>query len=245
MIRKEVQRIKFSPSISWLKIVTDQKPVVIENLASNWPAISDPDRKWSDIPKLMERIDINRKVSIEVGKNYMDPHIKKVDVFLRDYLEFISKPKEALKDVPNVYLAQYELHEIPEMDKDVICPGITQVGKGHLYRTNIWFGSPLGTISPCHFDPFNNMVVQVIGKKKIDIIHPHFTPNVYPAYGTLQRNTSMVDFEKPDLEEFPLFSQAEGIEAELNPGDGLFIPFKWWHYCKTTSLSCSVNFWWL
>lgn len=44
--------------------------------------------------------------------------------------------------------------------------------------------------------------------------------------------------------EFPLFKDAEFVEAILGPGECLFIPRGWWHYVKSLSPSCSVSFWW-
>jgi hypothetical protein len=245
MLLREVKKLKFSSTIPWSQIFAEQKPVLIEGLANDWPAIVDPTRRWSDLSSFRNRVDPARGITVEIGESYMDPNLQQGRAVLKDFLEFISKPKDALDGLPRVFLAQYELNQIPEMEEDVKCPEICQTGKGHLYRTNIWFGSPLGTISPCHIDPFNNILIQIVGKKKVEVIDPCYSPHLYPAYGTVQKNTSRVDFEKPDLKEFPKFAEAERHMAELNPGDGLFIPFKWWHYCKTEDLSCSVNFWWL
>ena len=29
----------------------------------------------------------------------------------------------------------------------------------------------------------------------------------------------------------------------LSAGDALFIPFKWWHYCRSIDTNASVNYW--
>ena len=89
------------------------------------------------------------------------------------------------------------------------------------------------------------MLCQIIGEKKIILFDPKDSNYLYPALGTKQPNTSLVDIETPSIEKFPLFSKAKAIEVTLRPGDALFIPFKYWHYCKSLSNSCSVNFWWL
>jgi ribosomal protein L16 Arg81 hydroxylase len=56
-------------------------------------------------------------------------------------------------------------------------------------------------------------------------------------------NTSQVDAEMPDLEEFPAFSQATRFECELGPGDALYIPPGWWHHVRSLSVSFSVSHW--
>jgi hypothetical protein len=237
---------EFSHSIQWSRIFEDQLPVLIKGLASSWASVSDSDRKWSNLSSLAKRFDVDRQVNIEVGESYMDPTGQIRTVGFRDFITYMDKfPRSPPSDHPVVYLAQYELKDIPELLLDLKQPEICSTGKGHQYRSNIWFGSPLGTVSPAHTDPFNNILVQIIGKKHVELVHPKFSQNVYPAIGTVQKNTSKVDFSCPDLRLFPLFSDIEKYTVELSEGDGLFIPFKWWHYCKTTSLSCSVNYWWL
>lgn len=133
-----------------------------------------------------------------------------------------------------------------------------------MYRKNIWFGSPQGTVSPCHYDPFQNVLCQVIGEKEVILFNPSLTSYLYPALHTVQKNTSQVDISRPDLTKHPLYkevlslvnSNKGGVDLSdasylsvgrtiLYPGDAVFIPFKWWHYCKTSKLSCSINFWWL
>ena len=39
----------------------------------------------------------------------------------------------------------------------------------------------------------------------------------------------VVDIDHPDTEQFPLFASAERYEADLEPGDVLFIPALWFH----------------
>ena len=115
----------------------------------------------------------------------------------------------------------------------------------HVCRSNIWLG-PKGVASPCHYDPFHNMLCQVMGTKRVVLFDPGDTDCLYPANGTSQKNTSLIDVSSPDLNKFPLFANIKsGSETTLEPGDALFIPLKYWHYCESTSGSCSVNFWWL
>jgi len=43
-------------------------------------------------------------------------------------------------------------------------------------------------------------------------------------------NHSHVDVLEPDLERYPAFKNARGMEAVLEHGETLFIPQMWWHY---------------
>ncbi|KAG0237724.1 hypothetical protein BGW42_000130 [Actinomortierella wolfii] len=64
-----------------------------------------------------------------------------------------------------------------------------------------------------------------------------------PPEASMLSNTSRVDVEHPDLERYPLFKQAEYVETVLGPGELLYIPFQWWHYIRSLSVSFSVSFW--
>ena len=64
------------------------------------------------------------------------------------------------------------------------------------------------------------------------------------AYSTRsQGNISLVDVEAPDMEKFPLFSQACFTETVLMPGDALYIFAKCWHFVRSLTTKTSVNFW--
>ncbi|KAF2735302.1 Clavaminate synthase-like protein [Polyplosphaeria fusca] len=54
-----------------------------------------------------------------------------------------------------------------------------------------------------------------------------------------------VEAKRREFEErFPGFKDAEYVEGVLGPGECLYIPPGWWHYVRSLSVSCSVNFWW-
>ncbi len=156
--------------------------------------------------------------------------------------------------INHVYLAQYELKELPELEQDVmgVPPVLLEsVGRGLMQKTNVWMGKA-GVISPSHTDPFHNLLCQVKGRKRV-LLHPFEVGEkyLYPAKGTSQPNTSIVEgsmqIGEVDLERYPLVNEAHAhaIEAVLGEGDALFIPKKWWHHCTSLELSFSVNHWWL
>jgi hypothetical protein len=242
----------------WTEIYEKNKPILIKGLVKDWRAVSDNQLKWITGVRF-DQIDKECLVPIEIGRNYMDKKLSIVHVGFGEFSQYMlpstdnkdasttGDNHESNKNNENrVFLAQYSLQEIPLLEDDVKpFPAIIQTGKGSLYRTNIWMGGEGGTESPCHYDPFHNIICQVYGKKEVILYSPEENVNLYPAYGTVQKNTSLVDFISPDIIEHPLFSKAEGVRAVLEPGDGLYIPKGYWHYCTSKAASCSVNFWWL
>jgi len=178
------------------------------------------------------------------------------------------------------YLAQNEL--FPQVQNDIplpyFChhandPRFKDVGEGKLYHTMFWMG-PGNTISPLHYDPLDNLLVQVVGWKRVLLFPPNGHDNRFhggdvkrhrnggnegdseksPFEGALwqyagvdgnQYNTSAVDIEQPDYEKYPDFALAPTpYECLLGPGDAVFIPKKWWHHVRCFEFSVSVNAWW-
>ncbi len=120
---------------------------------------------------------------------------------------------------------------------------------------NLWVGSG-GHTSCLHYDPMDGILMQLHGDKKLLLFPPAQMYNLYPIplykalrYGlTLRPVYSQVCPDRPDLEAFPKFAQAQPHAAEviLNSGEILFLPAGWWH--EVTSLGdgiiCSVNRFW-
>jgi len=110
----------------------------------------------------------------------------------------------------------------------------------HRFRwTNVWIGGANAS-TQAHFDVYHNFYVQVYGKKQFILFPPsqhrnlYINPFLHP--GALQ---SQVNFEHPNLTEFPNFEQVSGIQTTLFPGDVLYIPPMWFHH--VLSLLSSVS----
>ncbi|KAI7830402.1 hypothetical protein BC939DRAFT_521604 [Gamsiella multidivaricata] len=172
------------------------------------------------------------------------------------------------KEKPIGYLAQHDLFDqIPRLRRDIDIPDYCLIGPRDQggydppddVLLNAWFG-PRGTVSPMHTDPYHNLLAQVVGRKYIRLYAPKETSKLY-CFGsdsedgtqeqeqeqeqetTMLGNTSQVEVENPDLERHPLFAEARYVETILEPGEVLYIPFKWWHYIRSLSTSFSVSFW--
>jgi hypothetical protein len=225
----------------WQKIQADQQPLIIRNVAKNWPAVSDSTRCWKSLNYL--KITFGRShVPVEVGGDYMNPETKhKTMTFAAalDHLHYL----ETSKSDDHYYIAQHHILAIDGMIKDVQIPEMCMTGYGKARNCNVWLGSA-HTSSPCHRDPYENILVQVFGKKSVLLFSPDQSQHMC-QHKTHQRNTSQIDFNAPDMATFPSISKLSGVHAELLPGDGLYIPYHWWHFCKSLSLNCSVNFWWV
>ncbi|XP_043238146.1 lysine-specific demethylase 8-like [Amphibalanus amphitrite] len=223
------------PSVErFVREVFGRRPAVLAGCVSHWPAL-----RWTLAG--LERTAGHRTVPVELGGRYTDAGWSQRLMTLGQFIEqHVRRPAAG---APPGYLAQYELFEqIPELGADVPTPEYCWVGAGDAVHTNIWLG-PAGTVSPLHHDPKHNCLVQVLGRKFVQVFAPEETPRLYPHEAALLHNTSRVDAERPDLEQFPAFAGARHQEVELGPGDLLYMPPGWWHYVRSLSVSCSVSFW--
>ncbi|XP_038619073.1 bifunctional peptidase and arginyl-hydroxylase JMJD5 isoform X2 [Tachyglossus aculeatus] len=225
------------PSLEYFKnsYLVPQKPVILEGTVDHWPCM----KKWS--LDYIEEIAGCRTVPVELGSRYTDAEwsqtLMTVSEFIRNYIV----------NENNVgYLAQHQLFDqIPELRQDICIPDYCCLGEGDEddITINAWFG-PSGTISPLHQDPQQNFLVQVIGRKYIQLYSPQESESLYPHETHLLHNTSQVDVENPDTTQFPKFAEAAFQSCILNPGQVLFIPVKYWHYVRALDISFSVSFWW-
>jgi len=101
-----------------------------------------------------------------------------------------------------------------------------------------------GNVTPCHYDEQHNLFCQIEGAKKFVLFSPDHFPSMYPypVHHPYDRQ-SQVDLENPDLIKFPKFSQVEGVQAILYPGDILYIPMYWWHHVINLTDTIAINFW--
>lgn len=112
----------------------------------------------------------------------------------------------------------------------------------------IWIGNQL-TVQT-HFDLSENIACVAAGRRRFTLFPPDQLANMYagPFEFTLSGPpVSMVRLENIDLDKHPRFSEAleHACVAELEPGDGIYIPYAWWHHVQSLeAFNILVNFWW-
>ena len=247
-----------------------QSPVLLKSPNVN----SDALHSWESLEYLRKTVGDDEPCLVEIGGSYSNSNVERPEIMFGDYIQYMTMFQElygdgaVADDDPKanelVYLAQNDLFS--PLHKDFQLPELCSnasfnVGNGSLYSTMLWFG-PRGCISPLHFDPLDNLLMQFVGRKRV-ILFPRTDGVVsgedekslstwhYAGHDGQQYNTSPVDIANPDIEKYPLFAEApDGIECLLEPGDILYIPEKWWHHvtsletAKSVQYCVSVNAWW-
>lgn len=113
----------------------------------------------------------------------------------------------------------------------------------------IWLGNRHRVAA--HYDVLENIAVVASGRRRFILFPPEQIANLYVGpieFTPAGQPVSMVDFERPDFERFPCFSEAlkHARTAVLEPGDAVYIPSIWWHHVEgLESLNILINHWWL
>ena len=101
----------------------------------------------------------------------------------------------------------------------------------------LWFG-PAGVVTPLHHDLTNNVLLQIYGRKEVQLIPALQTPYVYNDVGVF----SAAEFPNFDEKRHPLMKKVKPLTVLLSPGEALFIPIGWWHRVEGLDISISVSF---
>lgn len=219
------------------RYVRPGRPVVIDGLCNS----RDAGAPWN-VDYLRRRVG-RRRIPVEVpraGNIFGDPAGDGVQyewTSVEAFLDRVTAPQDGARR----YLAQLDLERtFPELLADLPRPACLEWV--YCDKTALWIG-PGDQVTPLHYDAYDNLVFMMEGRKTWTLFSPDDTDNVYPrdfpAYFY-----SQVDVERPDLEAFPAFADAEPVVVELDRGDALFVPGGWWHHVHGHGLNIAVNTMW-
>lgn len=108
----------------------------------------------------------------------------------------------------------------------------------------LWIG-PAGTLTPLHFDLTNNMMVQIVGRKRVILLPPSETAKLGHNRAVFSDVQDIED--ERALKAGPTARDAIRQEVVIEPGEMLYIPIGWWHQVRALDFSVtmtSTNFHW-
>jgi hypothetical protein len=112
----------------------------------------------------------------------------------------------------------------------------------------LWIGNAAKVA--IHHDPTENVACVAAGRRRFTLFPPEAVGDLYmgPFHQTPAGvQVSLVHLTDPDLERFPRFARAleVALEAELEPGDAVYIPYQWYHHVESLEpFNLLVNYWW-
>ncbi|KZZ89920.1 Transcription factor jumonji/aspartyl beta-hydroxylase [Moelleriella libera RCEF 2490] len=130
----------------------------------------------------------------------------------------------------------------------------------HADAVNLWIGNSK-SVTATHKDNFENIFVQIIGRKHFVLLPPvcqpcvnesHLMPATYEREGhglslRLDDNATSVPFatwdpDHPEANSTALSRYAHPIRVSLNPGDMLYLPAMWYHKVSQSAIVGTDNF---
>ncbi|CAH2306031.1 tRNA wybutosine-synthesizing 5 isoform X1 [Pelobates cultripes] len=145
------------------------------------------------------------------------------------YLRSLGEdPRKDIADIGNQFPRLAADIQIPQFfDKDQFFSSVFRISSPGL---QLW----------THYDVMDNLLIQVSGKKRVVLYSPRDAPYLYLAGD----KSEVLDVDNPDLDKYPLFSQARRYECLLEAGDVLFIPALWFHNTVAEEFGVGVNVFW-
>lgn len=212
-------------------------PVVLTKGIQNWKALE----KWNPEYLLQQYGDKEIEVQFDRDK---DPLFErnsgkhKKCLLMRDFVGMVNSGGDSNNYYMTANNTKNSLNSIESLFDD-----LGDFGDGYRKQDDLkagtffWFG-PKGTFTPTHHDLTNNMLVQIMGRKKVTLIPAWQVPWLYNDKGVF----SVADFTKFDEKRHPLMKNITPMEVVIEPSDALFIPIGWWHCVESLDVSISISF---
>jgi hypothetical protein len=212
------------------------RPVVIQGLARDWPAL----QRWSpqDLKQRFGHLEVEVQAERQAAPQY---ELNKLQHRRRVRLgDFVDQVLANGPSNDHYLTANNELLRRPEF-----APLLADIGSlpdycdaSQLPRScSFWFG-PAGTVTPLHHDTLMLFHTQIVGRKRWRFVSPLETPRVYNYYDVY----SPVDIDRPDLNRYPDFSRVQVLDVVVEPGETMFLPLGWWHQVSALDLSMSFSY---
>lgn len=211
------------------------RPVIISGMMDDWPAM----RTW-DLDYFSRRFG-DRVVEVQLGRNADEDYEIQRERFIgtMPFAELIEKLRSS--GVTNDYYMTANNNSVnkkvlPELWDDII-PIPEYLDGSDRLAGFFWLG-PAGTITPFHHDLTNNLLAQVIGRKRVKLTPSWDMPlmeNLYHVY-------SRIDGRAAPPAPLPPHDQPQILECILAPGEVLFLPIGCMHFVEGIEISATVSF---
>jgi Cupin-like domain len=235
-------------------VLEDKRPAVLRGLVSDWPAVKQGQDSPAALVRYLSRFDNGKSVDALLATPEIDGRIFYNDAmtgfnFLRNRLPLAAVAEQVLR------YSQFPKSPAVAAQSALLrdcLPGFSDENPLGIVDPNvlprIWLGNRITT--PTHLDEWNNIGCVVAGRRRFTLFPPEQVANLYIGpidFAPTGAPMSMVSLHHPDFERYPKFREALAAaqQAELAPGDAIFIPPLWWHHVESLEpFNVLVNYWW-
>lgn len=210
------------------------QPVIITGMMKQWPAL----QKWT-LPYLRTAFG-DSEVEIQFGRNAnpeyeMHSLAHKRLIRFADYVDLVAR-SGATNDF-------YMTANNDAKNRAGLAGMWKDVGSLPAYLSEredggfLWFG-PAGTITPFHHDLTNNLMAQIVGRKRVRIIASCELSRI-PNF---QHCFTPIDGRAIDVVRYPDMAEVTVHEYIIEPGELLFLPVGCWHFVESLDISVTIAF---
>jgi len=210
------------------------RPVILTDAISHWPALG----KWT--PQFFKSEYGDLEVVVDGEAMALGDLVERVENSTEDnpapYLR-----NQALREWPPELLA--EVTPMPYCTKPNWLESRVFPRGERLAAIEIYIGGRGAQFHVLHYDGFHThaFLMQLYGDKEYIAFAPDQTRFMYSPKNGRANESRVDDVLNPDLSEFPLFDEAQGVRFQLHPGETLFVPGGWWHTARILSPSVTVS----
>lgn len=224
------RRQDLAPVVFFEDFYANNRPVVLRGLVDHWPALS----RWT-----LDYLDAtvgDAQIQVQIGRDAGHSELDKAAMASVAPMREITARIRATESTNDFYVTAYD----SDANRAALACLYDDLGPVSILRVDearpgfFWLG-PKGTLTPFHHDLTNNLLVQVMGRKKVLLVPPW---EVGKMKNTIHCYSSRLpsDWEADDP------SLPALLETIIGPGEALFLPVGWWHFVEALDPSISMSF---
>jgi len=215
------------------------RPVILTDEMAGWPALV----RWT--PDHLKTAIGARPIEFQDGRNRNQRFERDKDAHRREapfdvFIDQILQPDAGNDAYLTAYNSEHNAEALSVLHDDL---GFLdkfldrQVTAPH---GMMWIG-PAGTLTSLHHDLTNNLIAQIVGRKRIRLAP---ATEVGKLYNDQHVFSAISDLEDPglDVTRYPRLAGLRLYEVTLEPGEILFVPFAWWHQVRSLDFSVTITY---
>ena len=215
------------------------RPVILTGEMSTWPALA----KWT--PDYLKQAVGSNTIEFQGDRSNSDRFEIHKDAHRREmpfdqFIDLVSRPGAGNDAYLTAYNSPRNIEAISALHPDLGFPDKFLSRDVEQPNGMMWIG-PAGTLTSLHHDLTNNLIAQVVGRKRLMVLP---AAEVGKLYNHLHVFSEISDLEDPalTLDRFPLLEQARFTEVTLMPGEMIFMPLAWWHQVRSIDFSVTITY---
>ncbi|KAK4822275.1 hypothetical protein QYF61_012350 [Mycteria americana] len=204
-----------SPLEFYREWVSPNKPCIIQNAISHWPAL----KKWTSA--YLREVVGPKVVSVAVTPNgYADAVFQDRFVMpeerqmpFTDFLDIVEKKVTS----PSVFYVQKQCSNLTEEFPELVCDVQPDIP---------WMSEALELYQPATYQVSEDGSFEIVDEKSADKVP--WIP---------------LDPLNPNLEQYPEYAQAKPLQCTVKAGEMLYLPSLWFHHVQQSHGCIAVNYW--